>query len=463
MSYSETVGYLYNLQKYGIKFGLENIQRLMSSLGNPHRSFHSVHVAGTNGKGSTSAIVASVLKTAGYRVGLFTSPHLVSFTERIRVDGQEIKESGVIALADEIRAVVSSFNDFSPTFFEVVTAMAMLYFQREKTDIAVLETGMGGRLDATNIIIPKVSIITDISYDHQEFLGNTLGEIAAEKAGIIKDNVPVVTAKQEHGAEEIIKTIAGKKSAPLFIYGKDFKGVLKSSDISGITLDYYDEKISLTDIFVPLAGEHQMINSSLAIKAAIIVLNNAVKQGDIFATGTRGDAASGRPDIGEIVRKGLALTSWPGRLEFIEDDPPILIDGAHNPAAAQALSCTIKKTFKDTFKKIIIILGIMGDKDIKGIMGPLLPVASDIIFTSPGYTRAASPESLSGVAGSSGFHNTHITHSVKDAIETARALSKNYRRLSGDSSLIIVTGSFYTIGEAKEVIGTKGILAKLRE
>ncbi len=196
MSYDETVRYLYSLRKYGIKFGLENISRLMSALANPHTSFAAVHVAGTNGKGSTSAIIASILQAAGLRVGLFTSPHLISFTERIRINGEEMTEEEVMEYAEEIKDIVSRLDGFSPTFFEVVTALAMLYFSRKKVDAAVYEVGMGGRLDATNIIIPAVSVITSIGIDHAEFLGNTLEEISREKAGIIKNSIPVVSAEQ---------------------------------------------------------------------------------------------------------------------------------------------------------------------------------------------------------------------------------------------------------------------------
>ncbi len=277
MSYSETVNYLYNLQKYGIKFGLDNISRLMSALDNPHTSFLSVHVAGTNGKGSTSAIIASILKTAGFKVGLFTSPHIISFTERIRVNGEEITENEVIELAEEIKDIVVHLGDFSPTFFEVVTAMALLYFKRKKVDIAVIEVGMGGRLDATNIITPEISIITNISYDHKEFLGDTLKEIAHEKAGIIKKGVPVVASYQESEAMKVIEQKAIEKNSELYIYGRDFSSVLKRNDSSGICFDYSSgDSFTINDLVLPLAGEHQMQNASVAIKAATIVLNNNI-------------------------------------------------------------------------------------------------------------------------------------------------------------------------------------------
>ena len=450
MSYGETLNYLYNLQKHGIKFGLDNISRLISALDNPHKSFPSVHVAGTNGKGSTSAIIASVLKTAGLKVGLFTSPHIVSFTERIRVNGEETTEKDIIKLAEEIKSIVERLGDFSPTFFEVVTAMALLYFKRKKIDIAVIEVGMGGRLDATNIVIPEVSVLTNISCDHKEFLGNTLKEIAHEKAGIIKRDVPVVTSYQESEVIEVIEKKAAEKEAELYAYGRDFSSALKREDISGICFDYLDsDSFTIHDLILPLTGEHQMQNASVAIKAAMIVLNSLQVS----------ESLSQEENIAEVIRNGCATTRWPGRLEMIKEEPPMLIDGAHNPAAAMTLSRALKKIFLRKYKKIIIVLGIMGDKDVKGIMEPLLPLASEIILTSPAYSRAASPNKLVDVAASLGFFDIWIAPTVKDAIEMATdlALGTFY------SSLIVITGSFYTIGEAKEAIGQKGVLANLRE
>ncbi len=442
MSYGDTVQYLFNLQKYGIKFGLDNISRLMSALGDPHKSFLSVHAAGTNGKGSTSAIIASVLKSAGFRVGLFTSPHLISFTERIRINGAEITESDVVTLAGEIREIVSGFEDFSPTFFEVVTAMAMLYFKRKKIDIAVIEVGMGGRLDATNIIMPEVSVITGISHDHKDFLGDTLKEIAHEKAGIIKEHIPVVMSRQTSEVMQIIEKKTGESNAELFSCGKDFSSALNDVTISGIRFDYYEGGAPvIRDLFLPLTGEHQMQNASVAIKAAMILL---MQRGNNISSNT----------IHQFIRDGLNNVKWPGRLEFIHEDPPVVVDGAHNPAAATALSAALKNVFLKKYKTIILILGIMADKDLNGTMGPLLPLASEIILTSPAYSRAASPEQLAHVAGSLGFNDYRIEPAVKDALNTA---------MKQRDSLIVVTGSFYTIGEAKEALGKKGILTGLRE
>jgi len=450
MNYHDTIHYLYHLQKYGIKFGLENITRLMSALNNPHQAFHSVHVAGTNGKGSTAAITASILRASGLRAGLFTSPHLLSFTERIRINGEEITEDDVISLAGEIRDIVLHMNDFSPTFFEVVTAMALLYFQRKKVDIAVIEVGMGGRLDATNIIAPEVSVITRIGYDHREFLGTTLKEIAQEKAGIIKDSVPVIAFDQDKEVLAVIEERAREKNAEIFVYRRDFSSVLKRHDINGISFDYHEgNAFVIQDLSLPLIGEHQMENASAAIKAFDIVSQKILPH-------------SGRHNP-QFIRKGIQDVRWSGRLEFIHEDPPILIDGAHNPDAAAALAGALKKNILKQYKKIIIILGIMGDKDIRGIMEPLLPLATEIIFTAPAYDRAAAPETLADTARALGFPDSQIAPSVKDAIDIAIHKDKNQSLITHHPSLVLITGSFYTIGEAKEALGQKGVLTRLRE
>jgi dihydrofolate synthase / folylpolyglutamate synthase len=455
MNYDETIRYLYNLQKQGIKFGLQNISRLLSALHNPHKSFLTVHVGGTNGKGSTSAMIASVLRTAGLTVGLFTSPHLISFTERIRVNGEEITENDVIRLTAEIRNIVSGFDEFSPTFFEVVTAIAMLHFKRNKIDIAVMEVGMGGRLDATNIIMPEVSVITNIGYDHKEFLGDTLREIAREKAGIIKENVPVVISYQEKEVLDVIEMTADEKHADLYLYGRDFASLLKNGGISGLCFDYREsDSFAIHDLILPLTGEHQMHNASLAIKAVELIYARRQKP------------ASNRYSslmTHHCIREGLKNVQWPGRLEYIQEDPPILIDAAHNPAAAEALASALKRNFLERYKKIIIILGIMADKDIKGIMEPLLPLASEVILTAPSYSRAASPERLADIAHSLGFPEVQIAPSVKDSVDAAIIKCKNQSLITHHSSLVLITGSFYTIGEAKEALGQKGVLTGLRE
>jgi len=483
MSYYGAINYLYGLQKYGIKLGLEKTGMILSQLGNPQMDFRSIHVAGTNGKGSVSAMTASILMAHGFRVGLFTSPHLVSFTERIRINNERISESEVVSLTEEIKSQISHLKSQipEPTFFEFVTAMAFLYFSRNNVDWAVIETGMGGSLDATNVIIPEVSVITKISYDHREFLGETLTDIANEKAGIIKKGIPVVSAGQEREAEEVILTATAENSSPLSIYGRDFCGTLKSCDLHGITFDYHGHELQtpdseLTNLFVPLAGEHQLFNACIATKAAMVAMERAEEQKSGRAEGKTSELPSFRASA---LREGLSNTRWHGRLEIVSDDPVIMIDGAHNPDAAKALSEFARKHLTDY--NIILIMGIMADKDIQGIMSPLLPVASEVIFTAPNYGRAASPQKLAEIALHMGF-SSKVANSVREAIETAKEISQKsappqppltkggieggvFSRLhhSITPSLILITGSFYTIGEAKEILGEKAVLGSLRE
>ncbi len=435
MSYSRAIEYLYGLQKHGMKFGLDNIRKLMSAFDNPQDSFRSVHIAGTNGKGSTSAMIASILKTAGLKTGLFSSPHLVSFTERIRVDGGEIAESDVISLAEEVRTMAEKAENFSPTFFEVVTTMAFLHFRKLGVEWAVIETGLGGRLDATNVIIPEVSVITRIGLDHCEFLGRTLGEIASEKTGIIKTGVPVISAPQEAEAIVIIEEAARERGAPLFEYGKSFMAEAISEYLDGISFNYRGER-RYEDLSVFLAGRYQADNASMAIKAAeILMAKYSWMKCDVV--------------------KGLSTVRWPGRLEIINDDPPVLIDGAHNPQAALALSEFLKLVALKRYKRIILVAGVMGDKDVAGILDPLMPLAAKILFTAPAYGRSALPERLAAHAAAKGYESIIVPH-VSDAVKKAEGIC-----LPGD--LIVITGSFYTIGEAKECFGSKGVLTRLRE
>lgn len=435
MRYAETIEYLYGLQKHGMKFGLDNIRRLMSELGEPQKSFSSIHVAGTNGKGSTSAMIESLLRTSGVKTGLFTSPHLVSFTERIRVNGQEMSEDAVIGLADEVRTIVSRIEDFSPTFFEVVTAIAFLHFMKMKVQWAVVEVGMGGRLDASNIILPEVSVITSIGLDHREFLGDTLEAIAREKAGIIKKGVPLVTAEQSPGVMEIIRQRCDETGSRLFRYNSDFSSEVASIGDVTVSLNYKGAK-EYRDIMLSMAGEHQIINAALAIKTIEIVSEK-------------------HPEMDCDIKKGLESVAWPGRLEMIKECPPVLIDGAHNPPAAEVLSAYLRKLLGAKYSRIIMVIGVMADKDIKGILGPLLPLAAEILFAAPAYGRAASAKNLVAVAASLGY-GSKSSETVADALHKAEGLYK-----TGD--LIVVTGSFYTIGEAKEAFGHKGVLTGLRE
>ncbi|MBA4371503.1 MAG: bifunctional folylpolyglutamate synthase/dihydrofolate synthase [Thermodesulfovibrio sp.] len=435
MSYQDATGYLYGLQKYGMKFGLDNIRRLMTAFDQPQRAFYSVHIAGTNGKGSTAAMLESILRTAGVKTGLFTSPHLVSFTERIRINGTEVTEKEIVSLAAEVREVAEGMEDFCPTFFEVVTTMAFLLFRKRQVDWAVVETGLGGRLDATNVLDPEVSVITMIDYDHREFLGNTLAEIAGEKAGIIKKGRPVVSADQPEEVLRVLRNRAAAEGSQLFVLEKDFFSETVIADPEAPVFNY--RGTSTHDALkIPLAGLHQVVNASLAAKTAEVIQESH--------TGLRLD-----------IPKGIRGVRWPGRLEMVSTHPPVLIDGAHNPHAAGVLALHLRQLLKSKFKRIIAVFGVMGDKDVRGILEPLMAVAAEIVMTAPAYGRAAPPEALAALAVSLG-HTVRTAPTVAGAIELARHLWSN-----GD--LIVITGSFYTIGEAKEALGQPGILTRLRE
>jgi len=301
-------------------------------------------------------------------------------------------------------------------------------------DWAVVEVGMGGRLDATNILMPETVVITGIDMDHREFLGDTLQQIAAEKAGIIKQRRPVITALQQPVAMEVLARKAAEAGSVLYTFGKDFSAEITAEDLTGIKVDYQGVS-SQRGLAVQLAGRHQAMNAAIAVRTIEEI--------------TRAYPAL-RCDIG----RGLGRVSWPGRLQFVKEHPPVLIDGAHNPQAAAVLAAYLKKAL-DLYSRIILVMGIMADKDREGIMRPLLPLASEIIFTAPAYGRAASPEELAAEARSLGaFPKTAPT--VSDALAMAEELA-----IQGD--LIVVTGSFYTIGEVQETLGQKGVLTRLRE
>ena len=451
--YNETVDYLYGLQKHGIKLGLKNTERLMSILGEPRNSFRAVHIAGTNGKGSTAAIIASILKESGFKVGMFTSPHLVSFTERIKINNSPISEEDVAELTSYIRKIIAA-TDLKPTFFEFITAMAFYYFACEKVDWAVVEVGMGGRFDATNVILPIVSVITNIGFDHKEFLGQSISEIAFEKAGIIKHAIPVVTAVNNSEALEVIENVAKKTGSEIYIYGKDFKGSLTFIGDRHITFDYSSINHSIgyinnfkdyKNLTLPLSGRHQLYNASLAIRTCETLRHRGF---------TVTDGA---------INDGISRLKFGGRLEWISQTPSIIIDSAHNPDAAKALADAVKEIFLE-HKKIILIIGIMKDKDIEGVLSPLTQIADTIILTKPEGERAASPERLKEALKklekwdnrNSMLNSIITTNTVDEAIERAKELwNENY--------IILITGSFYTTGEAKELLGHPGVLSYLRE
>jgi len=365
-SYSNILKSMYSLRRFGIKLGLSTIRRILKGLGNPQDNFSCIHVAGTNGKGSVASALASILNASGYKTGLYTSPHLVRFNERITVRNHPVSNDKVVESYKAVKR--AHFGDREPTFFEFTTAMAFYEFSRQKMDWAVIETGMGGRLDATNIIKPALSIITNISVEHREYLGNTIAEIAGEKGGIIKRNIPVVTGIKQKHAVSVVKEIAKTKSAPFFLLGDDFK--VKRNKSGNFT--YFGMDNTWRNLQTGLLGNYQVDNAALVV-AACEVLNR--KKADIPL---------------KSIREGLTNNSWPGRLEVVSKDPFILLDGAHNLIAARNLSNYLSNNLSN--RNITLVIGILDDKPYKAMLKSLLPVCKRAIITSPIIDRALAPE-----------------------------------------------------------------------
>jgi dihydrofolate synthase/folylpolyglutamate synthase len=417
MSYSEAVEYLYSLQKYGIKFGLSKTSNLLKAFGNPHRGQRYVHIAGTNGKGSVAAMVESILRTSGLKVGFYSSPHLVRFTERFRINGREILPETAAGLVEELRRVMDPKQP--PTFFEVTTAMGLMYFAQEKVDIGVIEVGMGGRLDATNVIRPDVSVITNISFDHQAFLGNTLMEITGEKAGIIKRKTDLVTAAKQPRVLELLRKTCKEKSAPFWRVGKDIR-----YRAAGNVIHYDGLARKLNNLELGLAGIYQHRNAALALGVIELVERKGIRV-------TEGH-----------IREGLKNTRWPGRLQVVSRNPLIILDGAHNPSAARSLSEAIREGFP--YKRLLLVLGVMADKDLTGVLKGIVPLADYVFFSRPEYYRAASPEMLMQAASPLGKPG-EIQPTLAKALEKAK-------RAAHEDDLILVTGSLFTVGETMAIL-----------
>jgi len=415
---AQATAWVFDLQKYGIKFGLSSTLNLLSRLHLPWEEGRYVHLAGTNGKGSVAAMLSAVLTQAGYPVGLFTSPHLVRFEERYRLRDQDISGIRLLQLINRVRAVIDEGEP--PTFFEFAAAMALLYFFQEQAAPIILETGMGGRLDATNIVHPLVSVITNISLDHQEFLGDNLLAVAGEKAGIIKPGAPLVTFARQRRVLELFRQRCRDAAAPILVGGLDFR---TRGGPRG-RFSYEGPVWKWQGLSVSLAGRHQYRNAAVAL-AVLEMLHQ-----------------SGFPVTEAEVREGLEKTRWPGRLEQASQDPRVWLDGAHNPAAAHSLAQVLRQNHRQG--RLFLVLGIMADKDVEAILAWLLPLAQVVIATRARYSRAANPEELAARARAYG---------VETLVEpdVARALGRA-QTLAGPQDRIVVTGSLYTVGEAKEAL-----------
>ena len=421
--YEELAKWALDLQMFGIKLGLSSTQALLSRLGDPHLGLKSVHLAGSNGKGSTGAVMAAVLRESGQKVGFYSSPHLVSFRERFLINGRMPRPDKLAGYMARVREVCDESEP--PTFFEFTTALAFLYFAEEKVDAAVIETGLGGRLDATNIIRPKVSIITTIALEHTQYLGHTIEEIAFEKAGIIKENTPLVCGALEPRAGEVVAARAAEMKAPLYIFGRDFQARLQ-----GRELDYKGLSLNLKGLKMGLTGPFQAPNAALALAAL-----------ELFA-------GPGPAPAEEAIRRGLAGLTWPGRLQVIDRSPLTILDGAHNPEACRALAGALPQILKDEQKTgLILVMGAMSDKDHRPMIEALGPLADRIIFTRPVYERSAEPEVLSRVAAELGLGG-RVERNLMEALDLARGQAQ-------ESDLIIVTGSLFVVGEVLEGLGIR--------
>ena len=418
MTYSSAVAYLYRLQKHGIKLGLETMTALTARVGMPQNRYRTLHIAGTNGKGSTAAMAAAILQASGYRVGLYTSPHLVDFRERIRVNGEMIAESQVAQLTEQLQALCQP--DLAPTFFEYTTAMAFQHFADSGVDVAVLEVGLGGRFDATNVVTPMACAITTIALDHQAYLGNTRSAIAFEKAGIIKPGVPVVLGRLDDDAWRTIEQVARERQAPVFRIGEHFHTEGEEPQ----QFSYRGVGTHYDGLTCALAGRHQLDNAA----CALALLGAAALQEIVVAP--------------EAVRTGLQAVSWAGRLEVVDRRPTILLDGAHNPAAATALADFLTRGDRlHPSRPVILVLGMMRDKDHRGFVEPLRSLVDEVVLTQADLPRSATAQELQSSLGDLLSH-PHVVPSLSEAMALAR-------QLATPDGLVCVTGSLMLVGECK--------------
>jgi dihydrofolate synthase/folylpolyglutamate synthase len=422
MDYDEFATWMFNLERFGIKLGLENITEFLGRIGNPSRELKSVHVTGTNGKGSVCLFVSEILRKHGLKVGLYTSPHLVDFRERIKINGREISKNDVVRLGTELRIVMDAMTSESKekqlTFFEFTTGLAFKYFAEKKVDIVVAEVGMGGRLDATNVLNPEVSAITRIGLEHTNYLGSAIQDIAREKAGIVKKGVSVITCEQKAEALSVIASICEKKGAPLRRMGRDFDVSEVNQSLDGTTFDYSGRHV-YRNLRTELLGAYQAENAGAAIAVAEELVGR-----NLFVTE-------------EEIRKGLLASEWPGRLDVVSRNPMIMLDGSHNP---EGIATTVGVLKHLRLTPLTFVLGCMDDKDSRGIVRALAPVAEKIISTQARYKRALPAKTL-GVIVSEEFTGRQEVFE-----DSEKAFNRGVRDMCGNGLCVI--GSLYLVGEA---------------
>ena len=428
MTYEEAMDYIHSIGMFGSNYGLERTYRLLEVLGNPHEKIKFIHVAGTNGKGSTTAMISKMLRGMGFKVGMYTSPYLEEFEERMQINGENIPKDKLVELLEKVKGAVGRVIEEGyshPTEFEIITVMMLLYFYEEKVDYGVIEVGLGGRLDSTNVITPVVSVITSISLDHVNLLGNTLGEIAGEKAGIIKEGVPVVIYPQKKEAEEVILKAAEEKNSRVYKVSRE-DGKLIDIDYENITQNVEVKgRNNIYKVDFPLLGEHQILNLCVAINAIEVlceVENIKLEK--------------------EVIEKALKDVKWIGRLETLNRRPLIVIDGAHNIDGIKSLTNNVKKYFK--YNKMYLLLGILADKQVGEMIEEITPMAENVFALTPHNERAEKNEDLKNEI-------SRINPNVEavDDYETAirKAISEAH-----EDDLILVSGSLYMIGDMRKII-----------
>jgi dihydrofolate synthase/folylpolyglutamate synthase len=433
MNYRETIAYLYSLTDYEKirverytpeTYDLSRVERLLAAMGNPHTRFPAVHIAGTKGKGSAAAMCEACLRAAGYRTGFYTSPHLHTFRERIQVAGRKIAREEVIALVEEARPLIERTPDV--TYFEAITAMGFLHFARSEVDVAVVEVGLGGRLDATNVLTPEVCVITSLSLEHMVLLGDTLAEIAHEKAGIIKPGIPAVSAPQRAEAIKVLEAVSQQRGASLTEVGRDWDYEPGPADLDGQAFTARRIAGGSSELdgeyWIPLLGRHQLENATSVIAALGILRQRGF-----------------RVPV-EAMRKGLRTVRWPGRLEILGREPLVVGDGAHNPYSAQVLRQALEEWFPG--QRWVLIFGASADKDVAGMLRVLLPISDYVIVTRSDHPRAAAPVELADVVASVGG-GAEVSVNVRKSIRRGLAMMD-------PGGGLLATGSLHLVADVRE-------------
>lgn len=430
LSLREALAYLYGLNPGTIKLGLDNTRSLLGYFGDPHLKVPTIHIAGTNGKGSTAAFTESMLRASGFRTGLYTSPHLLHFKERIQVDRVPIAEDKLTDLIFRVKQGVEKLN-LPVTFFEFGTVMAFLYFLEQKTQWNVIEVGMGGRLDATNLCQPEIAIITSIGLDHTQYLGSDLKQIAYEKACIIKDYGTVFAHLEDLEALSVIKKAAAERSAKIRLMGKDFTAEFKSVHPGGQTFDFSFGEFHLQNLEIPLSGRHQVANAGLALATCLELRQKGVSSLSM-----------------KTIREGLKSARWEGRLEIISTRPFVILDCAHNPDGVRKLTLSLRETF--SFRRCIVVLGIMNDKPAQEMLQIISEVADHLILVKPGQNRAMEPALLINHLQDWG-KPVEIVEQIPYAVRKAKLSAS-------PDDLICITGSIFTVAEAKKFLADDSLV-----